>query len=276
MTDLFELLKSAVEKNASDIFIVAGFPVAYKINGHIAPVDDERLTPAASSSIVEQIYQTAGRQIDRYLSAGDDDFAFYGRAAFPFPRQHLQATTRFVFGCHSHHFFWHTGLPRYAHTGRCDGSSQSQKGLVVVTGPAGGGKSTTLACIIDRINGTRNGHIITLEEPIEFLYKHKQSIISQREVELDTGSYVTALRACLRQAPDVILLGEMRDLETIRTAMTAAEMGHLIISTLHTVGAANTIDRIIDVFPPNQQQQIRIQLSMLFAVRCVSATHPHR
>jgi len=138
-----------------------------------------------------------------------------------------------------------------------------EKGLVLVTGSAGNGKSTTLACIIDRINKTRGGHIITLEEPIEFLYRNEKSIVSQREVELDTLDYVTALRACLRQAPDVILLGEMRDYETIKTAMTAAETGHLVISTLHTLGAVNTVDRIIDIFPPNQQQQIRVQLAML-------------
>ena len=197
MTDLYELLKNAVEKNASDIFIVAGFPVAYKINGHIAPVDDERLTPAASSSIVEQIYQTAGRQIDRYLSAGDDDFAFTVARLSRFrvstykQRGSLSAVIRII----------SFGIPDYRDMHIPEdvmAVANHTKGLVVVTGPAGGGKSTTLACIIDRINSTRNGHIITLEEPIEFLYKHKQSIISQREVELDTGSYVTALRACLR------------------------------------------------------------------------------
>lgn len=137
------------------------------------------------------------------------------------------------------------------------------KGLVLVTGPAGGGKSTTLACIIDRINQTREGHIITLEEPIEYLHRNAKCAVSQREIGLDTESYLSGLRASLRQAPDVILLGEMRDYETIRTAMTAAETGHLVISTLHTVGAANTIDRIIDVFPANQQQQIRVQLAMV-------------
>ena len=141
--------------------------------------------------------------------------------------------------------------------------SEKTKGLVLVTGPAGGGKSTTLACIIDRINSTRNAHIITLEEPIEYLHKNKKSVISQREVHADTEGYVPALRASLRQSPDVILVGEMRDFETIKTAMTAAETGHLVISTLHSICAENTIDRVIDVFPPNQQQQIRVQLSQL-------------
>ena len=134
-------------------------------------------------------------------------------------------------------------------------------GMVLVTGTAGSGKSTTQACIINRINQTRNCHIITLEDPIEFLHRDQMSIVSQREIAIDTNDYLSALRACLRQAPDVILLGEMRDHETIRTAMTAAETGHLLIATLHTKGTVNTIDRIIDSFPPAQQDQIRIQLS---------------
>ena len=135
-------------------------------------------------------------------------------------------------------------------------------GLVLVTGPAGSGKSTTLACIIDRINRSRQGNIITMEDPIEFIHQHKKSIVIQREVQSDSKSYSSALRAALRQTPNVLLLGEMRDLASIENAMTAAETGQLIFSTLHTMGAANTINRIIDVFPPSQQQQIRVQLSM--------------
>ena len=135
--------------------------------------------------------------------------------------------------------------------------------MVLVTGPAGSGKSTTLACMIDQINRTQQKHIITLEDPLEFLHRHNHSIVSQREINVDTENYVTALRAALRQSPDVILLGEMRDYETINVAMTAAETGHLLLSTLHTIGAANTIDRIIDVFPANQQRQIAVQLSMV-------------
>ena len=141
--------------------------------------------------------------------------------------------------------------------------SELKSGIVLVTGAAGNGKSTTLSCMIDKINSSDQGHIITIEDPIEFLHKHKQCIISQREIGIDTGSYVDALRAALRQSPNVILLGEMRDFETINIAMTAAETGQLVLSTLHTNGAANTVDRIIDVFPTNQQHQIRIQLSMV-------------
>ncbi|MGN0987846.1 MAG: type IV pilus twitching motility protein PilT, partial [Otoolea sp.] len=138
-----------------------------------------------------------------------------------------------------------------------------KKGMVLVTGAAGSGKSTTLACIIDRINHTRNEHIITLEDPIEYLHRHDKSVVTQREIGLDTDSYVNGLIAALRQAPDVILLGEMRDFDTIKTALTAAETGHLLISTLHTTGAANSIDRIIDVFPSDGQQQVRVQLAMV-------------
>ena len=138
-----------------------------------------------------------------------------------------------------------------------------KRGMVLVTGPAGSGKSTTLACLIDRINRERTGHIITIEDPIEYLHGHKGCLVSQREINTDTLSFAHALRAALRQAPDVILLGEMRDFETISTAMTASETGHLLLSTLHTVGAAKTIDRIVDVFPANQQQQVRVQLSMV-------------
>ena len=141
----------------------------------------------------------------------------------------------------------------------------TQNGMVLVTGTAGCGKSTTLACLVDRINQNRACHIVTLEDPIEYLHRNVKSIVSQREIAVDTSDYLSALRACLRQAPDVIQLGEMRDLETIRTAMTAAETGHLLLATLHTRGAVNTIDRIIDTFPADQQQQIRIQLS---AVLC--------
>ena len=139
--------------------------------------------------------------------------------------------------------------------------AESDYGMILVTGTAGSGKSTTQACIVDRINRTQQCHIITLEDPIEFLHRNQKSIVSQREIAVDTSDYLSALRACLRQAPDVIQLGEMRDLETIRTAMTAAETGHLLIGTMHTRGAVHSIDRVVDAFPANQQDQIRVQLS---------------
>ena len=138
-----------------------------------------------------------------------------------------------------------------------------RSGMILVTGPAGSGKSTTLACMVDRINSTRSGHIITIEDPIEYLHSHKKSLVSQREVPNDAATFERALRAALRQAPDAIMLGEMRDHETMQIAITAAETGHLLLSSLHTVGAAKTVDRIIDAFPAEQQQQVRIQLSMV-------------
>lgn len=138
---------------------------------------------------------------------------------------------------------------------------QRKRGLVLVTGPTGSGKSTTLAAIIDKVNNNRECHVITLEDPIEYLHQHKMSMVNQREIGLDSQSYANALRAALREDPDVILVGEMRDFETISVAITAAETGHLVLSTLHTIGAASTVDRVIDVFPPYQQQQIRVQLA---------------
>jgi len=148
------------------------------------------------------------------------------------------------------------GLPKVLHT-----FSQRPRGLILVTGPTGSGKSTTLAAIIDEINETRNDHIITIEDPIEFLHRHKRCVIHQREVGSDTRAFPVALRSALRQDPDVILIGEMRDLETIQIALTAAETGHLVFATLHTQDCAQTIDRMIDVFPPHQQEQVRVQIA---------------
>jgi twitching motility protein PilT len=261
--DIIGFLDSAVERQCSDIFIVAGRPLTYKLNGYIEAADDIRLDPSSTESLVRGIYSLAGgRDINRVLSSGDDDFSFSipGMARFRVSaykqRGSLAAVVRVV----------QFTLPNPKEINIPDSVlalSKHTRGLILVTGPAGSGKSTTLACIIDLINNTRNDHIITLEDPLEYLHNHKRSIVSQREISSDTDSYVQALRAALRQSPDVVLLGEMRDYETINVAMTAAETGHLVISTLHTVGAANTIDRVIDVFPPNQQHQIRIQLSMV-------------
>ncbi|NLL63707.1 MAG: PilT/PilU family type 4a pilus ATPase [Ruminococcaceae bacterium] len=260
--ELLKLLKGAVEQQASDIFVLASLPLSYKLNGIIVPQEEEKVTPLISRSIIEEIYETAGRSMDRLVNTGDDDFslAISGLSRFRVSTYKQRGSYAAVIRLVSFE------IPDYKKLKIPESVmsvADKTKGLVLVTGPAGGGKSTTLACIIDRINASRNGHIITLEEPLEFLHKNKKSVVSQREIETDTENYVTALRACLRQSPDVILVGEMRDYETIKTAMTAAETGHLVISTLHTVGAANTIDRIIDVFPPNQQQQIRIQLAQL-------------
>ncbi|WRS26456.1 PilT/PilU family type 4a pilus ATPase [Oscillospiraceae bacterium MB08-C2-2] len=261
--DILQLLQDAVEKNASDVFIVAGLPVTFKINGHMLPVDDTKLDPGATEELIRGIYRLADSRNPALASqGGDDDFSFALRGISRFrvsaykQRGTLAAVIRVVT----------FDLPEPASIGIPDSVlrlADHTKGLVLVTGPAGSGKSTTLACLIDRINSSRSSHIITLEDPLEYLHRHNKSIVSQREISSDTESYVRALRASLRQSPDVILLGEMRDYETINVAMTAAETGHLVLSSLHTVGAANTIDRVIDAFPPNQQHQIRIQLSMV-------------
>lgn len=221
------------------------------------------MMPDMTEILIREIYTLAGnRSITHFLECGDDDFSFAIRGLSRYrvstykQRGSLAAVIRII--------AFELPDPMLLNIPQAVLSLTSlTKGLVLVTGPAGSGKSTTLACLIDRINSTRHDHIITLEDPLEFLHSHKQSIVSQREITTDTDNYLTALRAALRQSPDVILLGEMRDHETIQTAMTAAETGHLVLSSLHTIGAANTISRIIDVFEPSQQHQIAIQLSMV-------------
>ncbi len=261
--NVMELLTMAVEKDAADIFLVPGMPFSYKIGGRIIYQGEDKIFPEAMDQMITQIYDLAGhRDMTRVREHGDDDFSFAlpgvsrFRANIFRQRGSLAGIIRVV--------RFELPDPKALHLPEIIiNVARMTKGMVLVTGPAGSGKSTTLACIIDEINRTRNAHVITLEDPIEYLHRHKQSVVTQREIVTDTDSYLTGLRASLRQAPDVILLGEMRDHETISTAMTAAETGHLILSTLHTIGAANTIDRVIDAFPPGQQQQIRTQLSMV-------------
>ena len=262
-----EFLTLAAEKEASDLFIIAGLPLTMKTNGVMHRINEERMMPQDTEEMIREIYKMAAdRNIDKLLKTGDDDFSFAipGLSRFRVSaykqRGSLAAVIRVIA----------FRLPDSKEIGIPDQVmrlSELNKGLVLVTGSAGSGKSTTLACMVEEINETKEDHIITLEDPLEFLHQHKKSIVSQREVNMDTVNYVTSLRAALRQSPDVILLGEMRDYETIQVVMTAAETGHLVFSTLHTIGAANTIERIIDVFPPNQQRQITIQLaSVLQAV----------
>lgn len=261
--DLIAILKEAINKKGSDIFIVPGCCISMKINGTMIPVTDEKIMPEDSMNLLKQIYEMENnRNIDKLMSCGDDDFSFSIKGIGRFrcnaykQRSSLAAVLRVV----------SFELPDPKKLNIPDiiiDLYKEKNGMILITGPAGSGKSTTLACIIDRINRELTDHVITIEDPIEFLHLHRKSIVSQREISHDTDNYTTALRAALRQAPDVILVGEMRDLETIQTALTAAETGQLLLSTLHTVGAAKTIDRIIDVFPANQQQQIRVQLSMV-------------
>ncbi|MCL2755186.1 MAG: PilT/PilU family type 4a pilus ATPase [Oscillospiraceae bacterium] len=262
MLGFSELLKDAVAKKASDIFIMPGLGLSLKVGGEIVVSDKTMLMPEDAERIIKEAYVMAERDHVRLIETGDDDFSVSVKGLSRFrisaykQRGSLAAVIRVV----------PFDIPAYKDLNIPEaviGISEKTKGLVLVTGPAGGGKSTTLACVINRINNNRSGHIITLEEPIEYLHRNEKSIISQREIKADTEGYVPALRAALRQSPDVILVGEMRDYETISTAMTAAETGHLVISTLHSVGAANTVNRIIDVFASNQQNQIRVQLSQL-------------
>ena len=259
ITDIFI---TAIEKKASDIFIIAGRPLSYKIIGEIVSANSTPLTAEETYLLIHDIFKIAKKDnIDDLYNEGDVDFSFSlpkigrFRVSAYMQRNSCAAVIRVVF----------FDLPDPEKLRIPDvvmNLYKKTKGLVLITGPAGSGKSTTLACIIDKINSQRNCHIMTFEDPIEYIHKHKKSIVSQREIYTDTKSYVSSLRSALRQAPDVMLIGEMRDLQTIEIALTAAETGHLVLSTLHTTGAANTIDRIIDVFPSSQQQQIRIQLSM--------------
>ena len=261
MRDLEEMLRQAVEQEAADIFIVSGGPVCCKVGRQFMPLDPEFVKPPVSEALIRRIYELGSRQMEKLLESGDDDFSFaihdLSRVRCNVYRQRgtLAATCRIVaFGLPD---------PKALHIPDAVLQlSQRRGGLILVTGPAGSGKSTTLACLIDRINATRSGHIVTIEDPIEYLHPHRMSLVSQREVPGDAPTFARALRAALRQDPDVIMLGEMRDAETIHTAITAAETGQLVLSSLHTIGAAKSIDRIVDAFPAAQQQQIRAQLSM--------------
>ena len=260
--ELLDYLRRAVKDQASDLFLVAGGPVCEKLDNRLVPMSEGRVFPRETEELIMELYALAGREPAPYLQRGDDDFSLSVPELARFrvnayrQRGSLAAVVRIVsFEIPD----WRAcGIPEQVMA-----LSDMLHGMVLVTGTAGSGKSTTQACVIDQINRNRECHIITLEDPIEYLHRDVRSIVSQREIAIDTENYLSALRACLRQAPDVILLGEMRDAETIHTAMTAAETGHLLIATLHTRGAVNTIDRIIDSFPAGQQEQIRAQLSMV-------------
>lgn len=256
------MLAKAIEMQGSDLFIIPGSAPMTKVNGQLQPVDPQMILPPDSKRLVDEAYKLAGERSQTDLEEnGDDDFSFslQNIARFRCNVYHQRGTLAGNFRVVPF------GLPdpkRLHIPDRVMAQTEHRSGMVLVTGPAGSGKSTTLACMVDRINTTRSGHIITIEDPIEHLHRHKKSLVSQREVPNDTASFARALRSALRQAPDVIMLGEMRDTETIQTAITAAETGHLVLSSLHTVGTSKTIDRIIDTFPTNQQQ-VRSQLSMV-------------
>lgn len=260
MAELMDYLKQAVEDGASDVFVVAGGPVSKKLDGQLIPFGEDRVLARETERLLTELYRVAGRSMEQYLTRGDDDFSFAVPSLARFrvnayrQRGSMAAVIRVV----------SFEIPDYSALGipeQVMELADVTNGMVLVTGTSGSGKSTTQACLIDRINHSRAAHIVTLEDPIEYLHRDCKSIVSQREIAIDTEDYLSGLRACLRQAPDVILLGEMRDYETIRTAMTAAETGHLLIATLHTQGAVNTVNRIIDSFLSTQQAQARIQLT---------------
>lgn len=256
--EIIEIVKYAVDNKASDVHITVGLPPLLRIDGELIRYGDRILLPDDTEKLVKQLLNEAqfedlrkNGQIDMsYSVPGVSRFrvnAYKQRGSYSIAIRVIPLKVPTVD---------ELGLPSVVKE-----LARLKRGLILVTGPTGSGKSTTLASMVDIINKEEKCHIITLEDPIEYLHKHNRSMVNQREIGVDVDSFSLALRAALRQDPDVILVGEMRDLDTISIALTAAETGHLVLSTLHTIGAAKTIDRIIDVFPPYQQQQIRVQFS---------------
>jgi twitching motility protein PilT len=258
MPTLEEILTVAYNAGASDIHITVGLPPVMRLNGHLVKLDYPVLT--ANDTLELCVNMLKPKQREKFEERGEYDmsvaFPGIGRYRVNVYKQRgcIGIALRTVT----------TEIPQAEQLGIPQSVIDlytRKRGLILVTGPTGSGKSTTLASIIDKINKSRDAHIITLEEPIEYSHNHNMAMVNQREIGQDTESFANALRAALREDPDVILVGEMRDYETISTAITAAETGHLVLSTLHTIDAASTVDRIIDAFPPHQQQQIRVQLS---------------
>ncbi len=257
--DFAEVLLQVMERDASDLHLTAGSPPMLRLHGKLHAMDYPKLTPQLTREVVYSILSNDQRQ--RLENDWQIDLAYSipGKARFRVNAYMQRASLSAAFRLIPQHMpnLRDLGLPTVL-----EDFTKKPRGFVLVTGPTGSGKSTTLAAMLDLINETRHEHILTIEDPIEFLHKHKRCIVNQRELGADSKSFALGLKAALRQDPDVILVGEMRDLETISTALTAAETGHLVFATLHTQDTAQTVDRIVDVFPPDQQQQVRVQLSV--------------
>ncbi len=267
MLDITEMLKLTVEYSASDLHIVVGRPPVIRVDGNIVNLDHPPLTPADTRRLIYGILTDIQKQ--KFEENKDLDFSLSVssvarfRVNAHFQRGSVGAAFRLIMNTIKS--FEELNLPRVV----CESFTKKPNGFVLVTGPTGSGKSTTLASMIDKINAEKPCHIITVEDPIEYIHNHKMALVEQREINEDTTSFASSLKYALRQDPDVILVGEMRDLETIQMAITAAETGHLVFSTLHTVDVQQTMDRIIDVFPPHQQDQIRQMLAgVLEGVMC--------
>lgn len=256
--NIHKIMTQAHSLQASDIHLTANSPIIYRIHGILKPATDEVLKPIDTHEYVRELMTT--EQYEAFIEKGDADFSYgiEGLCRFRVNVYRQRGCVGLAIRLIPSHIplMQELRLPRITQD-----FAMRPQGLVLVTGPTGSGKSTTLASMIDFLNRTEKNHIITLEDPIEFIYENQLSIVNQREIGLDTFSFANGLRAALRQDPDVILVGEMRDLETISTAITAAETGHLVFATLHTADAPQTIDRIIDVFPTEMQGQIRVQLA---------------
>jgi len=260
MVSMHDLLKRMADMHASDLHLTAGSPPLFRVDGSLTPNDAERLSPDETLKLAYSIMNEAQRK----------SFEQNKEVDFSFGVQNLSRYRANVFlqrGCCSCAIrsipFSITPLEELGLPSVVTKLTERPNGLVLVTGPTGSGKSTTLAAMVDKVNCEREGHILTIEDPIEFVHKHNKCVVNQREVHQDTTSFTSALRVALRQDPDVVLIGEMRDLETIQAALTIAETGHLTLATLHTNSAAQTINRIIDVFPAEQKETVRAQLSMV-------------
>jgi twitching motility protein PilT len=260
MATLYDLLKMMIEKNASDLHITTGSPPRLRVDGKLVSVDNPPLNPSDTKALCYSILTDAQKHKFEESNELDLSFGVKGLSRF---RANIFMQRGAVAGAFRTipfeiRGFRELGLPEIVNE-----MVKKPRGLILVTGPTGSGKSTTLAAMVDRINSERYDHIITVEDPIEYLHPHKKCLINQREVNADTTSFKAALKYVLRQDPDVVLIGEMRDLETIEAALTVSETGHLTLATLHTNSAVQTLNRVIDVFPPHQQDQIRVQLSFV-------------